>query len=809
MDVVPPRPKGTGQSEPPVQEVEESSRAPYWEEGSVPLHIQDGEEPFWGLSSEYYDDEELGFGTDAFGAPAENPPRAIPGGRLQSEQQKEVSSPAERFVEPASPVAHGVRHALGGRVGEWSAGHHFREQTARRVKAERRVELVRALVAGSQKFAEALGSRRTMGALASVFLLVLLGIGAWSLIDRGLRMKSEVLGVSTAGVDHLQSAVANLKQKDFAGSQANFESAAQSFSDASSQINEWNGTLVDMSRFIPGASKLASGKYAVEAGQHFAVAGQTLNSAVSQLASLHGGIAGLPLLTTFQTIQKATATSLGELTQARDALDKVNIDDLPTDKRDKFIQIKEGLPLAIESMQLFVDHSAVLADLFGGNGPRKYLFLLQNNQEARATGGFIGTYALLDISDGRVRNFFVDGVFNPDGQLTQNVVPPIPLQKVSGAWSLHDSNWFPDFPVSAEKAIGFYEKTGGPTVDGVITLTPVVIQKLLAATGPITLDQYGMTLDADNFMALVQDQVEFKYDKTENKPKQILADLVPALLDRLLTVRDPEQIKTVTTALESSFNEKHILLYSRDDTAENLIKASGWSGEILPSTKDYLSVINTNINGYKTDGVVDQTVEHQATISEDGTVTDTVIITRHHTGGNTPYDFWNKVNADYMRVYVPEGAQLLSAEGETRETVTPPLDYAALKFTRDPDVVAEESGETIDPATGTTIYTQSGKTVFANWVYVSPGETATVKYAYRLPFRVEPPDTSGVVAGSYSVIFQKQSGSVGGKLLSRVSYPDRFKSLWQTGDAVVSSGAGAELDSDLQNDRFYGIVLGY
>ena len=784
----------------------------YQEPKPVLFHAAADDDLVWDMSFEYYDQEELGFGTDVFGPPSENPTRAADEmtKRAGRHRQKQIALPSPQFVEPSSPMVFSeARHVLGGRIND-QAVERSRQQAAKRARATHWKERLHAFRAWCWGFVKMLaGSQRVMRTAFAVIVLALVGFGGWSLFEKGLQMKSEVLGVSTSGVDHLQAAVKNLKQKDFAGSQANFESAAQSFDDASGQIDQWNSTLVDLSRFIPGASKLASGKYAVEAGQHFAVAGQTLNGAVAQLASLKGGVAGLPLLTTFQTIQQATATSLHELEQAQEALDKVNVDDLPADKRDKFIQIQQGLPLAIESMQVFVDHSAVLADLFGGNGPRKYLFLLQNNQEARATGGFIGTYALLDISDGRVRQFFVDGIFNPDGQLTQNIVPPTPLQKVSGAWSLHDSNWFPDFPLSAEKAIGFYEKTGGPTVDGVITLTPVVIQKLLTVTGPITLDRYGMTLDADNFMALVQNQVEFKYDKTENKPKQILADLVPAILDRLLTIRDPGQVQAVTTALESSFNEKHILLYARQDDAENLIKASGWSGEVLPSTKDYLSVINTNINGYKTDGVVDQAVEHQAAISEDGSVVDTVIITRHHNGGSTPYDFWNKVNADYMRVYVPEGAQLLSAEGQTRETVQPPLDYAALQFTRDADVVAEEASETVDPGTGTTIYRQSGKTVFANWVYVSPGETATIKYTYKLPFRVEPPDTSGVVAGAYSVIFQKQSGSVGGRLVSKLSYPDRFKSLWQTGDSLVSSGAGAELDTDLQNDRFYGIVLGY
>ena len=58
----------------------------------------------------------------------------------------------------------------------------------------------------------------------------------------------------------------------------------------------------------------------------------------------------------------------------------------------------------------------------------------------------------------------------------------------------------------------------------------------------------------------------------------------------------------------------------------------------------------------------------------------TVTITRKHNGGNEEYDWWNKVNADCMRVYVPEGSEFLEASGQTREFISPPLDYAIAGF---------------------------------------------------------------------------------------------------------------------------------
>lgn len=651
-------------------------------------------------------------------------------------------------------------------------------------------------------------SRRTKLAFV-VLALGLIGFGAISFVMHGLRIKGDVLGMSTEGVDRLQAAVVSMKQKDFDGSGMNFEYAATSFADASAKIEELNGSIVELTRFIPGASKLASGKYLVSAGEHIALAGKSLNRAVSEAWDTRENPEGAPVLAIFQSAKKSVEEALGEMRLAEEDLGRVDASDVPEEKRAQFVELKEKLPKVIGLMELFLDHSVVLHELLGGNGPRKYLFLFQNNQEARATGGFIGTYGLLDITpEGRVRKLLIDGIFNPDGQFSQNIVPPEPLQKATGGWTLHDSNWFPDFPTSARKAIIFYEKTGGPTVDGVITLTPVVIQKLLETTGPVTLDEYGVTLDSDNFMALVQDQVEFKYDKELNKPKQILADLAPVLLDRVAGVSNEAEARKILGVMEESLREKHILLYSQNENIQKMIQAAGWSGEIIQSSGDYLSVINTNISGYKTDGVIDETIEHEARIGNDGSVVDTVTITRRHNGGNTPYDFWNRVNADYMRVYVPKGSQLLSAQGQTRETVKPPLDYDALHFVRDSDVLDEEKGVVIDEESGTRIYTQADKTVFANWVYVSPQETVTVKYSYRLPFLVRPLVEDSPSAGSYSIIFQKQSGSVGSRLKSILLYPEQFTSLWQTPNSLVRHGSGVRLETELRSDSFYGIVLG-
>ncbi len=637
------------------------------------------------------------------------------------------------------------------------------------------------------------------------FFLFILFIGY-----RGEKMRVQVLEDGNRGFENLALAVEGIKTSHFDDSSEAFRDAYKNFSSGTESLFVWGGPLLSVTQFIPGLSIIASGRYAFEAGKHFSLAGIPLTVIAEEVASSKNAysqgekISWLDFLTRIEVpLQQAQS----ELALGNNALQKIKMNDIPEDKREKFLSVKKNLPILLGLLKSFDNNELLLREFLGGNGPRKYLFLLQNNQEMRATGGFIGTYALMDVENGRMKRFFVDGIFNPDGQLKENIVPPKPIQKISAAWSLHDSNWFPDFKASAEKAMYFYEKTGGPTVDGVVTLTPTVMQKLLKETGPIDLPEYGISVDSDNFISLIQEQVEVKYDKEENKPKKILADLTALLIEKVFSIQDKNTLYRVANALVEGLNEKHILMYMRHPDIETLIDNAGWSGKILPTSKDYVSVIHSNINGYKTDGVIDEVIKHTAEINEDGSIVDTLTITRTHHGGNTPYEWWNKVNADYMRVYVPKGSILLSARGSTWEFPPEPLDYKALGFRVDSDIEKEESSIVIDEKTGTRISSDADKTVFGSWVYVSPQESVTVEYRYKLPFSFDINKMNNGEADSYTVLYQKQSGSPGSRLFSTVLFPDNQDPVWQMNGNLIPYERRWEMETNLKTDVFSGLVF--
>lgn len=657
--------------------------------------------------------------------------------------------------------------------------------------------------------------KKTLWTFAGASLGILILVFGVNFASSGFKLKNTAMDSGQKAYADLMEAKTNITDKNFDEATIKFSEAYEQFNEISKDFEGLGGVVIETSKFLPGASKISSGAHLAAAGKDISQIGINLSGVLKILGDLKNPMNSNndspSILSIFQETDKNLRETSVSLTDLEENLKGINMDDIPEEQRGKISALSAKLPEINAFVASFLANDKIFTDILGGNGPRKYLILFQNNQEMRPTGGFIGSYALVDMANGKIRNMKIDGIFNPDGQLLEKVVPPAPIGKISAAWSLHDSNWFPNFPTSAEKASWFYEKTGGPTVDGIITITPTVMQKLLAVTGPIEMPEYGVTVDKDNFIEKIQEEVEVNYDKELNQPKKILADLAPILLDRMFSAKDIKTEAKILDILGESLNQKHILIYSKNYDIEKTVSKMGWSGEILNTPKDYLSVINTNINGFKTDGMIDETINHTSQIQEDGSIIDTIAIKRHHNGGNTPYDFWNKVNSDYMRVYVPKGSKLLSASGQTRETNQSPLDYNSLGFKRDPQVQMEEDSAEIDDVSGTKIYNDSEKTVFANWVYVSPQETVEVKYTYLLPFRINL-DSAKKNLDSYSLLAQKQSGSLGSKFDSTVTYPDKYKVIWKYPEnASVSdlpdNQTQIKIETDLVTDKFMGMAF--
>ena len=590
------------------------------------------------------------------------------------------------------------------------------------------------------------------------------------------------------------------------GAAAAFETASKSFDQILADVEETHRLLQTMVGVLPEGEQLEAGKALLQAGSQVSVAAEVL---AARLATLDDSF--ISPADRVHQLGESLQTALPLLRSASENLDKISALIIPAEFRPAAASAMELLDSVVEGVQSSETAANVLEDILGRFNPRRFLVIFQNNTEIRPTGGFMGSFAEIDIDDGEVKKLWMPGAgsYELKGSLRAVLVPPAPLQLITDRWQFHDSNWFPDFPTSAKKIMWFYEKAGGPTVDGVIALTTSMVEKILEATGPIDMPEYGKVITADNFWIETQKAVELEYDKEENKPKQFLADMAPKLLEKLQS-KDPKMFFRLANALHEAIGEKHFQIYLRDTAMQDKVMHLGWAGALKKTSGDFLAVVNTNIAGGKTDKVVGEFIRHAAKIDENGRIIVEVEVTRTHHGVKGEL-FSGIRNLDYVRLYVPEGSRLLSAEGFRKpdssyfKTVSPDA-------VPDTDLAAEDATEISDPVTGTRITKESGYTVFGNWVMVDPGSSVTYKVKYELPFQASfKSESEGFFEkiglrelpppqAAYSFLLVKQAGTVNTTFEHLTEIPEKWKEIWKYPKYISIPG---KLDKDL----FFGQVM--
>ncbi len=352
---------------------------------------------------------------------------------------------------------------------------------------------------------------------------------------------------------------------------------------------------------------------------------------------------------------------------------------------------------------------------------------------------------------------------------------------------MRDAAWFADFPASARKVMEFYKLDGGPEVDGVLTITPDVIVKIFEIIGPIEMPEYGLTLDADNFLAAIQNEVEYEADRAA--PKQILSDLQPRFFERLAQ-QDKDRWLEIFKTISEAAVQKHILAYFKNSDLEKIAIKNDLSGEIKQDPGDYLQVVFANVKGSKTDYVTDNSMNLETEIASDGALKHTLKINRIHNGGDSKYGFYNRDNSAYVNVYVPKGSILEGIQGQSITDFKPLISYKDFGFKKDPDLELVE-GSAMRPFAGVDVFEESDKTVFGFWLITKPKQTKSVTLKYRTPTSVN---------GGYKLLWQKQSGTVQDQISFSFMLPEEKKVLNQSPE-LKTIGNNLVLDSDLAVDR--------
>jgi len=383
-------------------------------------------------------------------------------------------------------------------------------------------------------------------------------------------------------------------------------------------------------------------------------------------------------------------------------------------------------------------------DLLGFEKPQTYLILFLNNTEMRPGGGFIGAYAVITIKNAIPELIKIEGTEILDNNAPVDFVePPEPIKKYLnvGRWYFRDSNWSPDFSVSAAKSLELYKRENGvmsDNVTAVLGFTPTAIENLLAITGPVVLD--GESYNAKNFTEKLEYEVEYGFLQKGiefDDRKNILKDLTKAL--SVGVIKNIFKHWPAYCALgDRMLKEKQMMFYAVDADLQKKLSSQNWTGEMNGNDVDYVFWADANMGSLKTDVAVDKELIYEFKPVEDGRYLAQATIKYVHRG---EFNWRVSRYRDYVRFYAPLGSQLISVRGA---------------------MVKEKSLENGVVDSGT----ENGRQWFGAFISVEPGKTGELIFEYYLA----PSVVELIKNNDYNLIAQKQLGSTDNKLILNLDF---------------------------------------
>lgn len=434
----------------------------------------------------------------------------------------------------------------------------------------------------------------------------------------------------------------------------------------------------------------------------------------------------------------------------------------------------------LDTSEQYINLSLKLLKTFDGvfakNSNRLYAIFFANDRELRPGGGFIGSFALVKISNTQIQEWKVYDVYDADGQLKARVAPPEPISKYlqQPFYFLRDSAFTPDSPTNAVVAEDFLQKELGVTkLDGAMTVTFSSIEKLLGDIGPVYLSEFQDTITNENIYIKTQLYAEKDFFPGSTQKKDFLQALATSMVVQL---SEPKIAYKAMESIRESLDEKLITVYFDEPEVQSLFDSMYWSGRQLPPScvsKNvpvttecvplYVFPVEANLGVNKANAFVDRDYEYKVHILPDGIIESELVT--HFTNESYPNVFPGGAYKNYYQLFLP------------------------------PDVSIQSI--TIDDVLASDVTIEKDKyTHLGLWIEVPPQGKKMVSVTYRTA-RVLPRTNSQI-----QIILQKQIGLPFANIAFKFSLPEGY-SLQDTNFSPLAQDQMFEYNSTIDSDKFY------
>lgn len=467
------------------------------------------------------------------------------------------------------------------------------------------------------------------------------------------------------GVAQARRGLDAVRKGDQAGSASALQESTASFTSAHDSLSAPWALAV---RAVPIAAQQATAlTQAADLGADLARTGSVTTSQANyrELRAAKGTID----LVKLRAMQQPIATSADALHDAQRRIEGIDSGWLVTPIASPLASLRDDIDREVDEVDLARDALAVAPDLLGGSGTKRYLVLFTNPAEARFLGGFVGAFAELTATDGKVTlgDTTVEGKFNDTLEAQQRQITISPelqqrYQRYDPARYLQNLTVSPDLPTDAALVREIYPQITGQPVDGIIVADPYALAGLLQLTGPVAVEGLAQPLSAQNAVEyLLKGQYTTGGPNSERKER--LGESARSTFEAL-TSRDLPGPSSIGAALGPALAGGHLQFITFDDTSNALLERLGTIRRFDPQPgHDYFSLRHANANPNKIDPYLRRRVDYDVTYAPaSGAVQATATVTLTNTApttGLTPYVVGNArmepdaSNTMYLSFYTP------------------------------------------------------------------------------------------------------------------------------------------------------------
>lgn len=275
---------------------------------------------------------------------------------------------------------------------------------------------------------------------------------------------------------------------------------------------------------------------------------------------------------------------------------------------DKLTFTKDKLKKALILLEIINKNYDTMLSLLWHNTEKKYLVIFQNNDEIRATWGFMWSTALITISNWKVLKVENSDIYALEWLInkvyTDKEKAPEWLNKITWTFGLRDANYYPLFRDSSAKIKFFLDKIDYK-VDWIVYINQNVILDLLDNVWWIESKVLEKNITSENFSLVLSTLVEAKVFKVGTlwTPKQVLFDFAWEFKEKLLTKKDYyNYVKIILNHIKN----RDIVFYSFDNEENSLLWKLWVNWEVnLNSTLDFNYPVYISVWWNKTDRYID------------------------------------------------------------------------------------------------------------------------------------------------------------------------------------------------------------